>query len=181
MNSGGAGQYFQLPTMNLGRMSAGSGFSICVWFVFDVLGRWSRVFDMGCGSANKNILLTQSGESNILTLHVWNFSNIAVEQQLDSPISITTGVWRHVCIVNQGRSWKLYDNGALSAFASLTFDIQPVNLTSNYLGRSNWGSDYLFQGKIGEFRVYNKSLSGSEVEGIYTLRGMIRLNLRCAK
>jgi hypothetical protein len=166
-DSSGGGQFFKLPTVNLGRLSADRGFSICAWFVYDAIGSWSRIFDMGQGESSNNVLLAQDGSSN---LNLTWFSGSTLDQ-LYSPNSFSPGTWLHACAVNQGRRWELYENGALVASKVSAVDLVAVDLTSNYIGRSNWNGDRLLRGKVDEFRMYNRALAGSEVADLFDYRG----------
>ena len=167
-DSSGGGQYFKLPTVNLGQMSANQGFSICAWFVFDAAGWWSRVFDFGQGFAMNNLFLAQDDLSK---LYLRVYSGSAGVAKLSSPISYPLGAWRHACVVNQGRRWELYENGTLVAYIFSSIDLVPVDLTSNFIGRSNLEGDRLLRGKVDEFRMYNRALAGSEVANIFAYRG----------
>ncbi len=48
-SSGGPsyGQYFRVNPLNLGAMSASTGFSICTWFAFDATTNQAPIFDFG--------------------------------------------------------------------------------------------------------------------------------------
>jgi hypothetical protein len=142
-------------------MSAAAGFSICLWFSFDTVGFFERLFDFGLGPDNNNVLVTRSGQSNLLELYVGGWA-------LYSPNPIVLSTWRHVCVVNQRMSWKLYDNGILSINAIKDSDLASVDLISNFIGKSNWDGDSLFQGKMDEFKMFSRSLSDSEVSDVFT-------------
>jgi hypothetical protein len=174
--SSGGGQYLQLPTVNLGRMSAAAGFSICLWFVFDAVGSTERLFDIAVGESNNNVLLCRNGATTSLALF-FGFPNN--QQSLISPNPIVLGTWRHVCVVNRGRSWNLYDDGALAVSTTATSDLASVDLTSNFIGKSNWASDTLLRGKVDEFRMYNRSLSANEVSAVFAYRGTLWLVSFC--
>ena len=171
-DSSGGGQYFKLPTVNLGQMSANQGFSICAWFVFDAAGWWSRVFDFGQGFAINNVVLAQEDVSNFLVV-LWlsGMDSSSTRDSLTSPVSYPLGAWRHACVVNQGRRWELYENGVLAVSKISNLDLVPVDLTSNFIGRSNLEGDRLLRGKVDEFRMYNRALAGSEVANIFAYRG----------
>ena len=42
-----------------------------------------------------------------------------------------------------------------------------VNRTKQYIGRSNWNWDEFFEGKIGDFRIFDEALSQTQIEEIY--------------
>ncbi len=166
-DSSGLGQYFRVPSLNLGSMSISTGFSICSWFAFNATTRWARIFDFGAGQNNQNIILSREGVSNNL-----RFANVydTYTEETILPNPIINGKWRHVCVVNQGRNWTVYDDGTIAVFQIASASIKNVLLTSNFIGRSNWAIDKLLIGRIDEFRIYQKSLLPSDVTRIYSAR-----------
>ena len=155
-DSSGGGQYFRLNTVNLGAMSASTGFSICTWFVYDETTSWARIFDF-------------SNPSNFLSLHRSANSDQlvfegCVNHQFSNPI--INGKWRHVCVVNQGSSWGVYDDGSsVGSVFGCYLDSNPF--TSNFIGRSMVSMDPLLVGRVDEFRIYKKSLLPSDVASIH--------------
>jgi hypothetical protein len=167
-------QYFRLPPVNLGAMSASAGFSICLWFVFDSASTWGRLFDIGLGQANSNIFLGRFGNTAALHLEFW--IGLYDAQSFDSPNPIVLGEWRHACVVNQGRDWTLYDNGTPNATFRASYDLPQVSLTSGYIGKSNWLADTeMLAGKVDELRMYSRALSAGEVADVYSSQGAPRL------
>ena len=161
-NSYGGGQYFRLNPLNLGAMSASTGFSICTWFVFDATTNDASVFDFGTGTWNSVVRLFRSGSSSQLQLQYSYCGSYYF------PKPIINGQWRHVCVVNQGSSWSVYDDGQPLDSSWLTYcSLNNAQLTSNFIGRSNSYSASLLIGKVDEFRIYKKQLPFSTVAGVY--------------
>lgn len=156
-----------MNTINFGAMSPG-GFSICSWFMYNAATFMGRVFDFGNGAYNNNLVLLRWYTSDQLRFLYHCGSD---QYGIDIPNSIVSGQWRHVCVVNQGLAWKIYDNGVLASSVTGACSLVNVDLASNYLGKSNWGLDELFIGNISQFQIYNKALSSSEVDTIYKFRG----------
>ena len=175
--SSGTGQYFVMPSINPGLMSVTNGFSICTWLVYDAYDQYARIFDFGLGAENNNVLMALAGTS--LSVYFNYRSGISTEI-LSSPNPIVIGTWRHVCVINSNKLWKWYDDGILSAELTANNLLQQTDLTSNFLGRSNWGQDAMFRGKLDEFRIYGKALTSQEVAAIYTYQGLLRLSARLA-
>ena len=165
--------YLQLPSLNLGKMSANLGFSVCTWFQFTELNDVaSRVFDFaadpsyqGPSGAAYNFILQYGSNGDLLLQHydTWNSAN-----NLDLPNPILSNEWRHICITNKGLSLKVYDNGRL-AVSVTTAKFQDVLLTSNFLGKSHWASNPMLRGAIDDFRVYSTELPADEVSKVYSL------------
>ncbi len=164
-NSFGGGQYFILNPLNLGAMSASTGFSICTWFVFDATTNEASVFDFGTGAWNSVVRLFRSGSSSQLQLQ---YSNCGYTLYT-FPKPIINGQWRHVCVVNQGSSWSVYDDGLLDASwpAYYYCSLSNVKLTSNFIGRSNYFWASLLIGRVDEFSIFEKLLFPSDVTSVY--------------
>jgi hypothetical protein len=110
---------------------------------------------------------------------------------LSSPMSVAAWIkvdsftkqWQ--AIVTKGDSaWRLVrddtNNGVtfactglstlrVASVASGTVGL-PVNVTrdENFIGRSNWGADAYYQGKMWDVRIYNRCLCPAEVQSLYT-------------
>ncbi len=171
-NSNSGGQHFQMNSLNLGAMSntPGGGFSICTWFAFDATVMWSRVFDFGLG-ISYNVFLAREQTSKALYI---NFScRKRTFHNIYFPKPIINGKWRHMCVVNLGRDWSIYDDGALAATATSICNMTDALLTSNYIGRGNWNfvSDPFLVGRVDEFRIYNRALSARDVTTLYGYKG----------
>ena len=71
--------------------------------------------------------------------------------------------WVHVAVTLGKGTAKLYVDGAMKATTS-SFTIKPSDLqpSVNYIGKSQF-SDPLFNGKVDEFRIYNRVLSDAEI------------------
>jgi hypothetical protein len=65
----------------------------------------------------------------------------------------------------------VYDNGLPSLSFTLSTNFLSVNLTSNYIGKSNWPNASLLQGKVDEFRLYGRVLAASEVMTVFNNHG----------
>jgi len=160
----GGDDYVSLPT---GLMSSITNFSICAWVRLDANNGWNRIFDFGTGTSNYMFLSPNAG-GGPLRYAITTTSN-GSEQTLDGPSALPTGGWQHVAVTLSGTTGKLYVNNALvRTNASMTLNPSSLGSTNqNYIGKSQFGSDPLFDGKIDDFRIYNRVLSASELSQIY--------------
>ena len=78
--------------------------------------------------------------------------------------TLNDNIWRHVMLIREGSTWRLYINGILDATAT---DATAISTGVNYLGRDNAGS-YPFSGSIATWGIYPRALSGAEVVDLYT-------------
>jgi hypothetical protein len=162
-DSSGGGQYFRVNTLNLGAMSASTGFSICIWFVFDANTYEARIFDFGTGYGSSVLSLSRSWDSNQLQLQYYCGYGV---NWYYFPNPIVNGQWRQVCVVNQGSSWSIYDDGASASLMSYC-NLNNISVASNFIGRSNYYYHSLLVGRVYEFRIYEKALLPSDVASIH--------------
>ena len=82
--------------------------------------------------------------------------------------NLARDVWKHLTYTQSGTTGILYEDGAevgRNTSVSLTpGSIGGGSTTANYIGKSVYTADKLFQGKIRDFRVYDRALTNSEVE-----------------
>ncbi len=70
-------------------------------------------------------------------------------------------------MMNWGLDWRVYDNGKLDTVINAPCSLKNIQLTSNYIGRSNWNENRLLIGKFAKFQIHEKFLSASDVDTIY--------------
>src|SRR5205085_8670791 len=96
------------------------------------------------------------------------------EQLLDfAPTPLTFGVQRHVAWTTDARtkSSALYVDGVVTRFTNL-YTLTPASMgptLNNWIGRSQFGGDAFFNGRIHEFRIYDSALPPSQIAASYTL------------
>ncbi|CBG68311.1 MULTISPECIES: family 43 glycosylhydrolase [Streptomyces] len=82
--------------------------------------------------------------------------------------NLSRSVWKQLTYTQTGTTGVLYEDGAeVGRNTSVTTtpgSIGAGTTTANYIGKSVYTGDKLFQGKIRDFRVYDRALAGSEVE-----------------
>ena len=78
------------------------------------------------------------------------------------PISALPAVtWSHVAVTYDGASLRLYVNGAQVSSRAATGSLVASTGALRIGGNSVWGE--YFRGRIDELRIYNRSLSASEI------------------
>ena len=109
----------------------------------------------------------------------WNYkqgSNWYGIENLNPPAQ---NEWIHLTgTFNQSSGqWRLYKNGNLWAENNDPVNLNLGNQDSNTIGRggiASGGDEFFFNGKIDEFRIYNKSLKSDEVRDLYRHEAKIR-------
>ncbi len=138
--------------------------TVAAWINWDGGGDWQRVFDFGNGTT-QNLMLTPKSGSNTMRFVIVNGG---AEQQLNTTVP-ATGTWVHVAVTLSGTTGKLFVNGVVAnTNTAITINPSDFSPTKNYLGKSQW-PDPLFDGRIEDFRVYNRALSNAEILALLTL------------
>jgi len=163
--NGTSSQYATLPT---GIVSSLTDFSISIWVYLNAAPSWVRLFDFGTGQTKYMYLTANDNTGMSYTITT---SGTGGEQWITSSTPLTTGGWRHVAVTMGGSTVTLYVNGA--NVGQSTFTLTPSSLGStnqNWLGRSEFAGDPYLDGRIDNFRIYNRALSSAEVGRLYTAR-----------
>jgi hypothetical protein len=84
-------------------------------------------------------------------------------------------VWHHIAIVlPAGATYTgaLYLDGvAVATNKAMTLHMSDVGTTTlNWLGRSPFTADPLFNGALDDFRIYKRALSATDMSALFTLR-----------
>lgn len=160
----GSNGYVALPP---GLMSSVNDFTIAGWVKLNASSTWARLFDFGTGTANYMFLSPVSGSS---TFRYAIKVNGGAEQQINSSASLPANEWHHVAITLSGTVGTLYIDG-VAAGTNSSMSNKPSALgttTLNYIGKSQFSADAYLNGIVDEFRIYNRALSATEVEAVYT-------------
>ncbi|MFN0220089.1 MULTISPECIES: family 43 glycosylhydrolase [Paenibacillus] len=149
-------QYVQLPA---GIMSTLDDFTLATWVYIDSkTGDWTRIFDFGTGvSAGKMFLTTNLR---------YDMEGSIADATSSAP---KAGAWTHVAVTKSGTAYTIYVNGTAAASGTSTKKPSDYGATAyNYIAKSNWTADPYLDGKLRDFRIYNKALPQQEVAGIVT-------------
>lgn len=150
-----------------------NGITVACWFRSNNTGNWGRIMDFGNGPNSNTFLISVNGNnSNKLYFAV---SNNGTEVSTTTNYSPNNNTWIHLVwtmtYATSGSStciWNVYINGALYGTYNNKYYPQPVSRSNNYLGRSNWTGDSYYNGYIDDFKMYNRILSLSDVNKLYS-------------
>ncbi|WP_223167487.1 family 43 glycosylhydrolase [Nonomuraea sp. SYSU D8015] len=98
--------------------------------------------------------------------------NWSTEQntRLSTSYNLARGGWKHLVYTQTGTTGVLYEDGVeIARNAGVTIapgSIGGGTTTANYLGRSLYSADRLFQGKLRDFRIYDRAISADEVKAL---------------
>lgn len=153
----GTSNYISLPSFQVG-----GAFSLSAWvYLNSNVPDWQRVIDFGNGAASNNLVVGINDQSKMFV--VGDLSpNFATTDNFPE------GQWVHVAAtIDGGGTAKIYWNGVLKATGMTSVPV-PLTRSNQYIGRSNWAQDAYFGGKMDDLRLYNRVLSPSDIEALYT-------------
>ncbi len=90
------------------------------------------------------------------------------EQNTKVSSAFTTGVWKYVTYTQKGTVGTLYLDGVkVASNENVAYAPKDIESTvANFIGRAPYLADNYFKGKVGDFRLYNRALSASEVSDL---------------
>ena len=151
----GTTAFIQLP-VNIANQKE---ITIAAWVYWRGASSWQRIFDFGIDQTHY-MFLSPSSNTGQLRFAVMNGGS---EQQMNTN-ALSIGKWSHVAVTINSAGTHLYVNGKL-VVESATITTSPLDFKPilNYIGRSQFTTDPLFNGYIDDFRVYNYALTASEI------------------
>ncbi len=79
---------------------------------------------------------------------------------------VSAGVWYHLVGISASGANRFYVNGQLVSLTPATFSPSTIDLCIGYMKDLQ---THFFQGVVDEVRIYNRALSASEIQQLYTL------------
>jgi hypothetical protein len=162
----GTSSYGTLGTLP-NTLNFSAGFTATFFANFGAANSWERIIDFGNGQQSDNIVLARNGTTRSLYLELFNGATSLGSCQAANSILDSTWAWYSMSV--DGSSCSIYVNGIsqtiTTTFSGNTFPIVPktVARTSNFIGKSNWTGDSLFESGIGKLAIYNRGLSATEL------------------
>ena len=162
----GANSYVQLPA-NIAR---GSAFTFAAWVYWNGGANWQRIFDFGSvstaqgGTPSQYLFLSPSSGSAIR----FAINNGSGEQIVERAGALAAGTWQHVAVTLNGSTATLYVNGAVAGSGSVTITPGAFSPTRNYLGKSQFAADPLFNGKLDAVEIADYALTGGQIAVLYS-------------
>ena len=156
----GLNDYVTLPPRAVGFQDI----TVATWVSWDGGADWQRIFDLGTGTSSYMFLTPRSGSG---TLRLAFKDGWGTAEQIVETTALSTVRWVHVAAVLKGDIATLYVDGVARATGT-GVTIHPIDFSpnQNYIGKSQYGADPLFNGRVDDFRVYDHGLTGAEIWGL---------------
>ena len=164
----GSMQYVILPP---GIVSGLTSFSISAWCYLNDTAMSTRIFDFGTGTTTYMFLTPETLRFAITTTGYPGEQDIP-SQNISGP-AVPQAKWTHVVVTLAGTTGTLYFNGSAQQPINSAVTLTPTSLgmtTSDWIGHSQYAVDPYLDGKVDNFRIYNRALSPSEVTALYTMK-----------
>jgi hypothetical protein len=153
----GVNDYVQLPN----GMASTPDITVSAWVKWDGGGNWQRIFDFG-DNTSSYMFLTPKTSDNTMRFAITEAGN-GSEQILDTDI-LPVGEWVHLTLTLGGNTGVLYVNGKPQVAGQILLNPTDIDPTQNYIGKSQFAADPLFDGAISDFQIYDYALSATQVD-----------------
>lgn len=156
----GSADYLSLPE---GLDDFGDGLTAVVVARNTQPALWQRYFDFGNGPDSDNILLSRWFDSAHLAYG--SFTGAANTASVTATNVILRDQYQMLSVTHDASIVRLYQNKWPVGQNSAT-PVSNVVRSKNFIGKSNWAQDALFQGDIAEVLVFNRALSIAELGAV---------------
>ena len=159
----GKSAHVALPADSLAQSS---DFTVSLWVYWNAAATNTRVFDFGTTDIAYMALIPRdsSGRMRFTATRSHYFG----EQSITASAALPTGRWAHVAVKLMGNIGKLYLDG-VQVGETTGIVVTPFQLgdtTNTWLGRSQYGADPCFNGRLQDLRIYNGALSNAQIAAL---------------
>lgn len=163
----GSNQYATIPDI----ISGHSEVTISTWFKITTNTEWQRVFDFGSGSSTYLFLTPRTNHTGSLRFTMVRNGSWATEDVVDTNIATSLDTWYHAAVTITNSKIELFINGVSAGSklnpSNLISEFVSGELTSNYIGKSQFPADPYFSGKVDELKIFDRMLSSEEISNLY--------------
>lgn len=155
--------HVQLPR---GIVSGLQEVTVATWVMLGSNAAFQRILDVGANT-DTFMYLANAGDEGLLRFRITSVSP-SRNQVLEGGQALPVGSWAHVAVTVGDSGIALYIDGTQVAQQAPAV-MRPSDLgdtTNNFIGRSPFAADPYLDGKIDEFRIYDRVLSGAELAAL---------------
>jgi autotransporter-associated beta strand protein len=126
-------------------------------------GSYARILDLGPNTSDNLLLCTTVGTTGRALFVVNRGGTTALWSEAPSTLSI--GRWTHVAaVLGSDRSARLYIDGQLVASGTSSSLGVSTASTSNFIGKSRYWQDPLFNGAVTDVRIWSTARTQAEIQ-----------------
>ncbi len=155
-----SGQYLALPAT----IANSDELTICAWVRWNGGSnqQWSRIFDFGLDTDHYFFITPQCGNGPRFAIKGGD-----TERNISLGTTFPSNRWTHIAVTFSDEAIRVYINGTQKG-SSTTFTTRPRDFKPifNYVGRSQFRDDPMFNGYIDDLRIYNTALSAETISSI---------------
>ena len=102
-------------------------------------------------------------------LYYYFKNNTQVAQYFEGP-SIPLNTWTHVAVTHDFNSGNilLFKNGVLTASTNIAMKVSNISRSTARIGDDGTGYPFEFKGDMDDVYIYNRALTQSEINSLYT-------------
>ena len=157
-NNSSTQQFIQLPY----EVACSEELTVTMWVKLQSNTSWLRLFDFGYDTDHYLFLTPNNG-----SIMRFAIKKGGEEQTVDCQSKLPVSVWKHVAVtISKERTTIYVDGEQAGSSTGITISPADVRPVLNYLGRSQFADDPLFQGQLCDVRIYNYALTA---EGVKTV------------
>ena len=134
--------------------------TIATWVKWDGGAGWQRIFDFG-NDTNEYMFLSPASPNGQMRFGITTDS--FGEEYILETDQLVVGEWVHLTLTLGGNTGILYINGVAKVAGQILPDPSDFNPTNNFIGKSQWAADPLFNGSIADFRIFDYALDSQQV------------------
>jgi hypothetical protein len=154
--------YVSLPD---GAVSALGDFTVAVWVNVESTATNTRIFDFGSDDVAYIALTPRNGDQKLNLLasrdQFWPAQPLVAD-------ALPTNRWVHVAVTLSGTVGTLYVDGVQVGTHNEVWmnPYQMGHTTQTWIGRSQYGGDRRFKGRMQDFRIYSGALSAARIAAL---------------
>jgi hypothetical protein len=163
--------YLEFPaTINPYTIWNGKGISFSCWVRITAHETWARLFEFQTAvSTNTGIIVSVKANPNAINtaIYVAIGSTTFSYSNWNNPLITNLNVWRHfVFCVDVAGKWDVYldnvriNNNEVQGIPNITYNLR-------YINKSVYAVDGTWDGQMDDFRIYDRSLSSTDVSLLY--------------
>lgn len=139
--------------------------SVSAWVYHDVTGVVDQVLSKDNSGSSRvwQFRITSSDEVSFIV-----FDEGGANSSVTSTNTISQSTWRHIVGTWDGTTIKVYIDGLFDNSSAFAGKLNKNETGEAYIGQSENGSPGYFDGRIDDARIYNKALSASEIQALFS-------------